>query len=58
MSHLRMAAKDRMESGERPGEAGLPARSDSGNAGLVKEVARGMWGRHWLNSGWHLDSGK
>ena len=47
-SHLRMAAKDRMERGERPSEAELAARRELGNAGLIKEVTRETWGWRWL----------
>jgi putative ABC transport system permease protein len=47
-SHLRMAAKDRMERGDRPSEAELAARRELGNAGLIKEVTRETWGWRWL----------
>ena len=47
-SHLRMAARDRVERGETPEQAELAARREFGNVTLVKEVARGMRGRVWL----------
>jgi putative ABC transport system permease protein len=43
-SHLKMAARDRMESGETRDEAGHAVRREFGNAMLVKEVTREMWG--------------
>jgi predicted permease len=47
-SHLRMAARDRMERGEAAEEAQESARREFGNIGLVKEVTREMWGWRWL----------
>ena len=47
-SHLRMAARDRVERGETPEQAELSARREFGNVTLVKEVTRGMRGRVWL----------
>jgi predicted permease len=46
--HLRMAEADRMERGASPGEARAGARREFGNAGLVKETARDVWGWRWL----------
>ncbi len=43
-SHLRMAAQERAERGETPEQAEREARREFGNAALVKEVTRGMWG--------------
>jgi putative ABC transport system permease protein len=43
-SHLRMAARERVERGESPEQAEREARREFGNAALVKEVTRGMWG--------------
>jgi putative ABC transport system permease protein len=47
-SHLRMAARDRMERGEAAEEARESARREFGNIGLVKEATREMWGWKWL----------
>jgi predicted permease len=44
-AHLDMAARDRMDRGERPTEARAAARREFGNIELVKEVTRDMWGR-------------
>jgi predicted permease len=43
-SHLQMAAQERVERGEAGEEAERAARREFGNAGLVKEVTRDMWG--------------
>jgi hypothetical protein len=43
-SHLKMAAQERVERGEAGEEAERAARREFGNAGLVKEVTRDMWG--------------
>jgi macrolide transport system ATP-binding/permease protein len=48
-SHLEMAAQDRTERGEDRREAERAARREFGNAGLVKEVTRDIWGWRWLN---------
>jgi len=47
--HLAMAARDREARGESPQEAVYAARREFGNATLVKEVTRRMWGGGWLN---------
>jgi len=47
--HLAMAARDREAAGESPTEAGYAARREFGNATLVKEVTRQMWGGVWLD---------
>lgn len=47
-SHLRMAARERVERGETPEQATAAARREFGNVGLVKEVTREMWGWVWL----------
>jgi predicted permease len=47
-SHLRMAAKERMEQGETPEQARASAVREFGNVGLVKEVTRDVWGWGWL----------
>src|SRR5262245_34342360 len=47
-SHLEMAMRDRVERGETVEEAKESARREFGNAGLVKEVTREMWGWSWL----------
>jgi hypothetical protein len=41
-SHLQMAARDRMESGQSSDEARHAVRREFGNALLVKEVTRDM----------------
>src|ERR1044072_3954178 len=46
-SHLRMAARERVERGETPEQAEAAARREFGNVGLVKEVTREMWGWVW-----------
>ncbi|HEY6291279.1 MAG TPA: ABC transporter permease [Terriglobia bacterium] len=46
-SHLEMAARDRMESGESGDEARQAVQREFGNALLVKEVTREMWGWGW-----------
>jgi len=43
-SHLQMAAQDRADRGETPEQARRGARREMGNAGLIKEVTREMWG--------------
>src|SRR5260370_16704688 len=47
-AHLRMAAQDRRERGEPAGEAEDAARRELGNALLIKEVTRSIWGWAWL----------
>ncbi|MGH9727219.1 MAG: ADOP family duplicated permease [Candidatus Acidiferrales bacterium] len=47
-SHLRMAARERVERGENPLQAEQSARREFGNAGLVREVTRDQWGFRWL----------
>jgi predicted permease len=49
-SHLRMAAKERMERGESAEQARVAALREFGNIGLVKEVTRDMWGFSRLES--------
>jgi predicted permease len=49
-AHLAMAIHERIEGGEDPAEAEANARREFGNAILVKEVTRDMWGRHWLET--------
>jgi hypothetical protein len=43
-SHLDSAIRDRIERGESPDEARANALREFGNAGLVKEITREMWG--------------
>jgi predicted permease len=43
-SHLNMAERDRVERGEEGESARNAARREFGNAGLVKEITREMWG--------------
>jgi len=47
-SHLDEAIRDRIARGETPDEARAHALREFGNAGLVKEVTREMWGWAWL----------
>ncbi|MGH9452492.1 MAG: ABC transporter permease, partial [Candidatus Acidiferrales bacterium] len=49
-SHLAMAVRERIEQGEDPVEAEVNARREFGNATLVKEVTRDMWGWGWLET--------
>ncbi len=44
-AHLEMAEADRVARGESPTAAGLGARRDFGNVGLVQEISRDEWGR-------------
>jgi macrolide transport system ATP-binding/permease protein len=46
--HLRMAEKERLERGAAPRDAQVAARREFGNPGLVKELARDVWGWRWL----------
>ncbi|HKT51445.1 MAG TPA: ABC transporter permease, partial [Candidatus Angelobacter sp.] len=43
-AHLRMAAQDRIDRGERPADADAHAKRELGNAGLIAEVTRETWG--------------
>jgi putative ABC transport system permease protein len=43
-AHLEMAERERVERGEKKEEAKHAARREFGNVGLVKEIAREMWG--------------
>lgn len=52
-SHLRMAARDRMEQGESSTDAELGARRQLGNATLIKETTRDVWGWRWLEDLFH-----
>jgi hypothetical protein len=47
-SHLKMAAQDRIDRGESPGQAESAARRELGNAGLIREVTSEMWGWTWF----------
>ena len=49
-AHLKMAVRERIEQGEDPAEAEDNARREFGNAALVKEVTRDMWGWRWLET--------
>ena len=49
-AHLAMAVRERIERGESPAEAEANARREFGNATLVKEVTRDMWGWRWLET--------
>ncbi len=46
--HLRMAAQDRVDRGEAAADAEASARRELGNAQLIKEVTRSIWGWTWL----------
>jgi macrolide transport system ATP-binding/permease protein len=45
--HLRMAEDERVGRGASPSEAKAGARREFGNAGLVRELARDVWGWRW-----------
>jgi predicted permease len=47
-SHLEMAARERMERGEKPEQARAAALREFGNAGVVREVTHDQWGWTWL----------
>lgn len=47
-SHLRMAARDRVERGEDAKEAEQSAKREMGNVALVAETTRDIWGWRWL----------
>ena len=47
-SHLKMAARERVERGESSAQAEISARREMGNVGLVKEVTRDVWGWRWI----------
>ncbi|HEX3154982.1 MAG TPA: ABC transporter permease, partial [Candidatus Angelobacter sp.] len=49
-SHLRMAERDRVESGATPDEAYYAARREMGNVTLIKEVTHSMWGTNWMRT--------
>jgi macrolide transport system ATP-binding/permease protein len=51
-AHLEMAAREREERGESAGDARTAARREFGNATLVKETTRGMWGWAALGRLW------
>src|SRR5271168_2033088 len=46
--HLQMAKTERIERGASARDAQAGARREFGNVGLVKELARDMWGWRWL----------
>jgi len=48
-SHLKMAARERVERGENGKEAEHAALREFGNLGLVQEVTRDVWGWGWLD---------
>ena len=43
-SHLDMAAADRVERGETPGDAAAAARRELGNISQIQEATRDVWG--------------
>jgi len=47
-THLEMAARERVERGDAAKDAESAARREFGNVGLVKETARDIWGRRWV----------
>lgn len=49
-SHLEMAAWDRVERGEDPGQAHQHARRELGNEALIREATRDQWGFRWLET--------
>ena len=48
--HLRMAEAERLERGASAGDARAGAQREFGNAGLVKELARDVWGWRWVEN--------
>ena len=46
--HLRMAEAERVERGASESDARAGARKEFGNTGLVKELARDVWGWRWV----------
>jgi predicted permease len=46
--HLEMAARERIERGERKEDAEHAARREFGNVELVKETVRDNWGQRWV----------
>jgi hypothetical protein len=49
-SHLDLAAADKRDRGATPEDARTEAEQEFGNAALVKDVVRSMWGWIWLES--------
>jgi hypothetical protein len=49
-AHLALAAADKREGGAEPETARREAEREFGNAALVKDVVRRMWGWVWLDS--------
>jgi hypothetical protein len=49
-SHLALAAADKRDRGATPEAARTEAEREFGNAALVKDVVRSMWGWVWLES--------
>jgi predicted permease len=49
-AHMAMAIRERIEQGGNPADAETNARREFGNAALVKEVTRDMWGWRWLET--------
>jgi predicted permease len=47
-SHLKMAARERVERGESSAQAEISARRELGNIELVKETTRDVWGWRWI----------
>jgi predicted permease len=51
-SHQAMAARDKVERGDTPGDAGAAATREFGNVLRVKEITREMWGWGRLETWW------
>jgi predicted permease len=49
-SHLRMSAQERVERGEEAAHAQQSARRELGNATLIRETTRDLWGWRWLET--------
>jgi predicted permease len=49
-SHLRMAAQEHVERGEEAAQAQQSARRELGNATLIRETTRDVWGWRWLET--------
>lgn len=51
-AHLAMAAKNRIDRGERQSSAEFAARREFGNGALIAETTREMWGWTWMERLW------
>jgi predicted permease len=51
-THLKLAEREAMETGQTQREAQFAARHEFGNVGVAEEVTRDMWGSRWLADLW------